>query len=75
MLCVLMLLRDDHFWFDSVFIKKITKLKFFKTQTGLIWFFKIKTGFFSFLGQKQVWLDFFRFMFGSVFFVLVFSKF
>jgi hypothetical protein len=53
-----MIIRGDHFWFGSVFIKKkVTKLKFKKkTETG--------SGSVRFFGQnrfKPVWLGFFRF--------------
>jgi hypothetical protein len=64
-------IRGDHFRFDSVFIKKSNQTEFFflkknrnRTKTDWVRF--------RFLGQKPVWLGFFRFCsvfsFGSVFF-------
>jgi len=65
--------RDDYFWFDLVFIKKI-KLNFFykkneiEPEPKLVQTDQFQ---FGFLGQnrfKPVWLGFFRFGFGSVWF-------
>jgi hypothetical protein len=58
--------RDDHFRFGSVFIKKITKLKFFFwTKTGSNRFGLIFSVWLSFFCFGSVWHFFF--WFGSIF--------
>jgi hypothetical protein len=62
--------RGDYFLFGSVFIKKVTKPKFFfkKTKTGSNRLVSVR---FGFLRQKPVWLGFFQF--GFVFFRFFFG--
>jgi len=56
------LFKNDNFRFDSVFIKKIIKSKFFKKKPNQNQFKSTGFGSVGFLGQnrfKQVWLGFF----------------